>query len=103
MNVAYAAQTVGKEALKGGLKVGMKLDAWDLVLNAGMLVKFVLLMLLAFSIVSWAIILTKHLQLRRIYSSNASFLELFWKATSLDKIFDELDHFHSSPLAQVFR
>src|SRR5882724_345094 len=94
--VAYAA---GKTALK----VGMKMDVWDLIWNAGLIVKFVLILLLAFSVVSWAIILTKNVQLGRMAASNGRFLDLFWKATSLDKIYSDLEKYSSSPLAHVFK
>jgi biopolymer transport protein TolQ len=99
-NIARAATSV---TAKSALKVGMKMDVWDLIWNAGFIVKFVLLVLLGFSIVSWAIILAKNYQINRLAISNTKFLELFWKATSLDKIHAELEGYGSSSLAQVFR
>jgi biopolymer transport protein TolQ len=85
------------------LHVGMKMDVWDLIWHSGTIVKFVLLILLIFSVVSWAIILTKNMQITKLVLANESFLEAFWKASSLDAVFEELDRFKSSSLAHVFR
>lgn len=85
------------------IKVAMKMDVWDLIWHAGVVVKLVLLILLVFSIVSWAILLTKKFQLTKIQLANSKFLDVFWKTTSLDAVYSELDKFSASPLAQVFR
>jgi biopolymer transport protein TolQ len=95
-SVAYAAT-------KQALKVGIKMDVWDLIWNSGLIVKFVLLLLIVFSVVSWAIILTKNIQLKRMNFSDGKFLDTFWKASSLEAIHEELGKFATSPLAQVFR
>jgi biopolymer transport protein TolQ len=87
----------------GALKVGLKMGAWDLIMQAGPTVKLVLLILIAFSVVSWAIILTKKLHLTRMRLANLGFLDLFWKAPSLESIYAEIEKFHSSSLAQVFK
>src|SRR5436853_525954 len=96
-NVALAAAT------KSALKVGIKMDVWDLIWNAGLIVKFVLVLLMAFSVLSWAIILSKNLQLTRLNFANGRFLDAFWKATSLDSIYNDLSKFASSSLAPVFK
>jgi biopolymer transport protein TolQ len=90
-------------ATHSAIKIGMKMDAWDLIWNAGLTVKFVLLMLIVFSIMSWAIILTKHIQLTKMGFANNNFLDVFWKSTSLDTIFNEFEQYKTSPLANVFR
>src|SRR5207244_221898 len=90
-------------AAQSTIKVGMKFGVWDLIWNSGTLVKFVLLILLAFSVLSWAIILAKNIQLARLDVTNGEFLELFWKAKSLDGIFNKVKEFEASALAQVFR
>lgn len=96
MNYAYASSP-------NAVKVAVKLDSWDLIMQSGFIVKFVLLTLLIFSIVSWAIILTKKMQLTEMTSMNSKFLDYFWKAGSLDKIYEELSRFKNSSLAHVFK
>lgn len=84
------------------INVTMKMGAWDLIWNAGPMVKLVMLILFVFSILSWAIILTKRLQLQKVEKDNSLFLEKFWRAASLDTIYAGLDQFRHSPVAYVF-
>ncbi len=95
-STAYAAS-------KSIIKVGMKMDVWDLILNSGLIVKFVLLLLIAFSVLSWAIMFAKKVQISRLNNSNDDFLDLFWKASSLDGIFKDVEKFKDSSLAKVFK
>lgn len=81
----------------------IKTDAWDLILQAGPVVKLVLLILVLFSIYSWAIIFTKKLQLTKMSILNSKFLDLFWQAASLDAVFADVERFHGSSLAPVFK
>ncbi len=85
------------------IKVTARMDTWDIILHAGPLVKLVMALLLGFSIFSWAIILTKKIQLNRMEFENSKFLDIFWKASSLDAIFSEAKHFEASSIANVFR
>jgi biopolymer transport protein TolQ len=95
--------TMAYAASKSAIKVGMRMDIWDLIWNSGIIVKFVLLLLLSFSVLSWAIMFAKNVQVTRLTMANNRFLELFWKATSLDSIINEMEQFSSSSLAQVFK
>ncbi|RLB09203.1 MAG: Tol-Pal system subunit TolQ, partial [Deltaproteobacteria bacterium] len=53
-------------------------DIVDMVLNAGLMAKFVLIVLLIFSIISWAIIFMKLRLFNKIKTESEEFLELFW-------------------------
>ena len=59
------------------------LDIIQLLSNAGLMVRFVLLMLLFFSVTSWAIIIIKWRYLRRAYRESTLFTEYFWKSRDL--------------------
>jgi biopolymer transport protein TolQ len=74
----------------------------DLVSTAGPVAQFVLLTLLAFSLVSWAIILTKWSLLRRARLQSGRFLRAFRKAQRLQDIATVADQFRPSPLVGVF-
>jgi biopolymer transport protein TolQ len=63
----------------------------------------VLGVLLAFSVVSWSIILLKLFSLRKANRSSAEFTDLFWKIRRFDQVFEESRRFDKSPIAQVFR
>src|SRR6202158_5668764 len=74
----------------------------DLFLSTGAVAKFVLLTLLAFSLISWAIILTKWSLLRRARVQSGRFLRAFRKAQRLQDIATVADQFRPSPLVGVF-
>ncbi len=74
----------------------------ELVSNTGAVAKFVLLALLAFSLVSWAIILTKWSLLRRARVQSGRFVRAFRKAQRLQDIAAVAGQFRPSPLVGVF-
>jgi biopolymer transport protein TolQ len=74
----------------------------DLLSSTGPVAKFVLLTLLVFSLISWAIILTKWSLLRRARTQSGRFLRAFRKAQRLQDIASVADQFRPSPLVGVF-
>jgi biopolymer transport protein TolQ len=68
----------------------------------GLVVKLVLLVLAYFSVVSWAIIFYKLLQVHRAKRESTRFLEFFWKTKRFDAISAQLDRFEHSPLTVLF-
>ena len=80
----------------------LQLDVWDLVQSTGPLPKAVLVILVLFSLYSWAVILSKWASFRRARSSNRSFLRAFRKAPALDTIAAASEQFNRSPLVVVF-
>lgn len=75
----------------------------DLILSAGPMVQFVLLLLLFFSVVSWAIILMKYRTIRRSRRENQLFLDVYMKINKLSEVFPESKKFRYSQIAEVFR
>ena len=75
----------------------------SMIIEAGAVVQFVLLVLLIFSIVSWAIILMKYLTFRKITQENDRFLAAYSKSAKLSEIFNEARKFKYSNVAEVFR
>lgn len=76
---------------------------FDMVVHAGVVVQLVLLILFIFSVVSWAIILMKYFNLRKIQKENGAFLNIYMKSTKLSEILPEAKKFQHSTLAEVFR
>jgi biopolymer transport protein TolQ len=74
----------------------------DMVSDAGAVAKLVLLILLVFSLISWAIILTKWSLLRRARVQSGRFLRAFRKAQRLQDVAAVADQFRPSPLVGVF-
>jgi biopolymer transport protein TolQ len=75
---------------------------WDLVSNAGPMVKLVLLILLAFSVVSWAIIIYKVILLRRVERETTAFYDLFWANRQFQQIYSACKDFKNTPLSIIF-
>ena len=75
----------------------------ELVLNAGPVVKLVLLILVYFSVVSWAIILYKQLVVQRAIRESEKFLDFFWSKKRFDTIGQGLGDYRHSPLTVLFR
>lgn len=73
-----------------------------IILGAGVVVKFVLLLLISFSIVSWTIILFKLFQIHKAKSESERFMDCFWKSKRFDSIASQVDRFANSPLTVLF-
>jgi len=73
-----------------------------LVWNSGPIAKFVLVVLLVFSIVSWALIVEKAWQFRRIRRQTLEFLRVFREARRPSVVHSAARKLRSSPLAQLY-
>jgi len=80
-----------------------QLDIIHMISNAGTMVQFVMLLLLFFSIMSWAIILIKYRYIRKAFKESAEFTDFFWKSRDLSNAFAKAKQLHGSPLARIFR
>ncbi len=74
----------------------------DMFVNAGPTVKFVMLLLLAFSIGSWYIIFNKVLLFKKVRQETAAFLSKFWKSKNLSEAFKWAKESPLSPEANIF-
>lgn len=80
-----------------------RLDPMQLVLHASIPVKLVILVLVAFSIVCWVVIVAKSLHLVRARSDSARFMKAFDSAGSLAALAEQgLAAFRGSPFARIF-
>lgn len=80
-----------------------QIDILQIVGNAGLVVQLVLLLLLFFSITSWAIIIIKIRYISRAYKESAYFTDFFWKSRDLSSAFVKAKQLQSSPVARIFR
>lgn len=74
----------------------------DMVVESGPVAKLVLLILLAFSLVSWALILSKWGRLKRARVQSGRFARAFRKAQRMEDVGAVADQFRPSPLVGVF-
>ena len=79
----------------------MSFDLISLILQAGLIVKLVLLVLVVFSVTSWTIIATKWRELRSADQDSEAFLEVY-RRDDWNAVYDAARHLDRSPLAVVF-
>jgi len=77
-------------------------DIVSLILNASIEVKLVMLTLLIFSAVSWAIVLYKYAQLKRARSQSATFIDVFRKSSRFSEVQAVCGNLANSPLVGLF-
>jgi biopolymer transport protein TolQ len=75
----------------------------DALKSASVVELAVLVVLGMSSAYSWALIAMKYLQLNRAQSESVGFLDIFWKASRLDAIYQSAQKLGSSPLSKVFK
>ncbi|NPU85465.1 MAG: protein TolQ [Syntrophaceae bacterium] len=73
-----------------------------MILGAGLMVQFVLVLLLVFSVVSWAIIFMKYRQFRKVKRDNEAFLEAYGRSNRLSEVYPVAKNHADSTLAGVF-
>ena len=86
-----------------GLGGATDFSLWQLFLRADFVVKSVILILIASSIFSWALIFDKYRLFKRIDKSTKLFEDKFWKSKSAETFYKNLPDKIDDPLAQVFR
>ena len=74
----------------------------NMVLNSGPVVKFTLIVLLVFSVTSWAIIFFKYVQLKRARRTSQNFLHSFDNTFSLDEMLARPAPQDGNPLYSIF-
>ena len=75
----------------------------SLFMRADLIVKSVILLLIAASIYSWAIIFEKYKLFKKINKSSEEFEEKFWKSKSAESFYNNLPANVDDPMAKVFR
>lgn len=75
----------------------------SLIASTGPVIKFVLLILVAFSVASWAIIIVKYRYLKKAARQSAEFIDYFWKSRDLSSAYNKAKQLSGSPVARVFR
>ena len=75
----------------------------QLFIRADIVVKSVIIILIAASIYSWALIFDKYRLFKKIEKSTNNFEEKFWKSKSAENFYNTLSNREKDPLANVFQ
>src|SRR5512138_322021 len=79
------------------------MNALNLVLQAGVVAKGVLILLLFFSLGCWTVIFLKLRLLGRAEKQDERFLKVFRDSKNLSGTYEDIRRFSQSPLAALFR
>ena len=86
-----------------GLSSSTDFSILNLFIRADIIVKLVMLMLIAASIYSWAIIFQKFRMFKKINESTLEFEEKFWRSKSAESFYNNLPSEMDDPMAMVFK
>ena len=86
-----------------GLASNTDFSLVSLFLRADIIVKSVMIILVVFSIYSWAIIFDKIRLFRKINKSAEEFEEKFWKSKSAETFYNSLPSTTDDPMAELFK
>ena len=86
-----------------GLASSADFSILNLFLRADIIVKSVMILLVASSIYSWAIIIEKYRLFKKINESSEEFENKFWKSRSAESFYNNLPQDMDDPMANVFK
>ena len=86
----------------GAGAVSHSLSPWQLFLEADIIVKAVILLLIVCSFWSWAIIFEKVTRYRRVTRQAAAFETMFWSGGSLQQLFESVQEEATHPMSRLF-
>jgi biopolymer transport protein TolQ len=81
----------------------MNINIFKIMADADIVVKLILLLLLFFSVFSWAIIIFKRRTVQSAFKQSDKFLDTFRKSKSLTEVNEAARKYKSSPLAVIFQ
>lgn len=75
----------------------------EILSQVGVVGHFILLLLLGFSVIAWAIIVYKVYSLRQIRNESGKFLEMYHENSDLGEVYAACISLHSVPVVKVFK
>lgn len=92
INVAQAASSVS-----------INDNSFEAVFQASPIVQLTLLILVGMSVFCWAIGYSKYRSFNAMKDADEAFLNKFWKVSSLDNLYEDIDQYKDSCIARVFK
>ena len=95
-NQVVDAVTLGQSVMSHDMSL------WGLFMQAGLVVKVVMIGLLMASVWVWAIVIEKMLRLRKLRAQAGTFEEAFWSGGSLEDLYDRIADKPRDPMSAIF-
>ena len=86
-----------------GLATSADFSLINLFIRADIIVKSVIIILIACSVYSWAIIIEKYRLFKKINLSSEEFEDKFWKSKSAETLFNSLPTTSDDPMTELFK
>lgn len=102
MLFADVANTIASTPVGDATPAAAEVSVLGMFWQASLLVKIVMLMLLAASIWSWAIIVNKAIMYARFQRAMDKFEQVFWSGTSLEELYSTLSSRPAQGMASLF-
>jgi biopolymer transport protein TolQ len=83
--------------------LSLNTGTFDAILHASPVVQITLFILVSLSVFCWAVGIIKYKQFKELSYANGDFLARFWKAKSLDTLFEEMGDLPKSPIGRVYK
>jgi biopolymer transport protein TolQ len=80
----------------------LDISIWGLILQADLVVRIVMLILLFLSILSWSIIFEKTTKIRRLAKKAKKFESEFWSGVNIDMLYKSIGSTFSHPMEAIF-
>ncbi|PJB70354.1 MAG: protein TolQ [Alphaproteobacteria bacterium CG_4_9_14_3_um_filter_47_13] len=90
------------DAVEVGASFSGDMSMWGLFMEADMIVKIVMMILIFASVWSWTIIFEKRGTLKRLNKRAGKFEEAFWSGESLDKLYQRVKKGKQDPMIKTF-
>jgi biopolymer transport protein TolQ len=84
--------------------MGTELSILELIINASLVVQFVMLLLLLASVASWTFIFSKRKELKQSLAVSEQFEERFWSGVDLSQLYKQLsaERYHCDGIEMIF-
>lgn len=95
--------TLIEETAEAVANVASNDGIWEMITHSGLTVFSVLMLLIFCSIVSWAIVVAKILQYKKVNSECKEFRDIFWKNRNFARIEEATEHLTNNPYTKIFK
>lgn len=85
------------------LNTPLNTSSLDAIFQASPIVQVTLLILVLMSVFCWGVGVAKYRQFRRLRDANDAFMDRFWKVSSLDTLYEEIEQYRESSIGRIYK
>jgi biopolymer transport protein TolQ len=81
----------------------LNISSLDAIFQASPIVQLTLLILVLMSVFCWGVGVAKYRHFRRLRDANDAFMDRFWKVSSLDTLYEEIEQYRESSIGRIYK